>query len=244
MIGRSCGRRSKVAAKPSDLRFHSAGAERNSFTFITRPLCLQVFRRKRVSAAPFRSRNYWTPRSVFRDGSNSEGSPSAPLSRVGYWIIAPLCFGCLHRLLTRQAQKKRLAVSRAAATHESRRGNKEAGPRGVTPSAKQPPPTAFVFLPPTSNGQPHRPAGHTNGAPAKRRPPFPARSYGAPQFVRARLSIGFLCLCSADLIGGCNTPSPPTPSVKKEGRRPSAPCPQTRLLTRGETRAGLRRALV
>lgn len=82
-----------VLPAPSDLSPRPGRA----FTFITRSLCLQALARKRVSAAPFRSRNYWTPRSVFRDGSNSEGSPSAPLSRVGYWNIGPSRFDCLHR---------------------------------------------------------------------------------------------------------------------------------------------------
>lgn len=64
-----------VLPAPSDLSPRPGRA----FTFITRSLCLQALARKRVSAAPFRSRNYWTPRSVFRDGSKNSGSPFAPL---------------------------------------------------------------------------------------------------------------------------------------------------------------------
>lgn len=108
------------------------------------------------------------------------------------------------------------------------------------PPQKTQPPATFVFLPPTSNS--HRTGLQATLKVPAQRPPFPARSYGAPQFVRARLSIGFFCLCSADYIGGYNTPSTSWGFNAPLGL--SAPCPQTRLLTRGETRAGLRRALV
>lgn len=50
-----------------------AGTGAPLFTFITRPLPMWL--EKAGFLAPFHSQYCWTPRSVFQDGSNNEGSP-------------------------------------------------------------------------------------------------------------------------------------------------------------------------